>query len=274
MIRLITLQNILSYIEDNLEENLSIEILVQYSGYGRRYLQLLFKKHIDMPLWTYIRYRRITRAAYLIRLTQSTLIDIAIRLRFDSQQTFSREFKKVVGCTPLEYRKKKHWDFVPLLSPKKIEAPHPEPVDICFIDAGCVYGDEFSYEEMLPKNEFANKIRWNKIDQCIAENKSIIWLLTTLITGNKTYESVKILTFIGTESECSKLGIRRCFYNSGSYAHVKFEGSRENYSIFINDIYQITLPYYKLKRDEGVDIENIHRKGENYVCDYYIPIIT
>ncbi|EAT6372283.1 helix-turn-helix transcriptional regulator, partial [Salmonella enterica] len=139
-----------------------MDILVNYSGYGRRYLQLLFKKHIEMPLWTYIRYRRITRAAYLIRLTPSTIIDIAIRLHFDSQQTFTREFKKVVGCTPLVYRKNLLWDFVPLLSPRKIDDSHPAPLDICSIDADCIYGHEFSYEEVLPKKEFANKIRWEK----------------------------------------------------------------------------------------------------------------
>lgn len=271
MIRLITLQNILNYIEDNLEEELSVTILVQYSGYGRRYLQLLFKKHIGLSLWRYIRYRRITRAAYLIRLTISPLIDIAIRLRFDSQQTFTREFKKVVGCTPLVYRNNIHWDFVPLLSPRDIEYTHPAPLDICFIDAGNIYGHEFSYEEPLPKKEFANKLRWSKIDQNIENNKDSVWLLTSLLAGEKSYESVKIVTFIGTKNE--KPGLDICAYNQGSYAHARFEGEGEEYSKFINDIYQVTLPYYKLKRNHGVDIEIVDKCGENYIFNYYMPVI-
>ncbi|HCP5787302.1 TPA: helix-turn-helix domain-containing protein [Escherichia coli] len=271
MIRLITLQNILNYIEDNLEEELSVTVLVQYSGYGRRYLQLIFKKHIGVTIWKYIKHRRITRAAYLIRLTSLPIIDIAIRLRFDSQQTFTREFKKVVGCTPLTYRNNIHWDFVSLMSSRGVEYTHPAPLDICFIDSGNVYGYKFSYEEPLPKKEFANKFRWRKINQIIKNNKTSIWLLTSFLAGEKSYESVKIVTFIGTETE--RLGTDICAYSEGSYAHARFEGGAEDYSRFINEIYEVTLPYYKLKRNHGVDIEIIDKCGENYIINYYMPVI-
>ncbi len=45
MINEMTITSILSYIEENIEiTSINIDTLVQYSGYSRRYLQLLFKR--------------------------------------------------------------------------------------------------------------------------------------------------------------------------------------------------------------------------------------
>ncbi|HFL8540225.1 TPA: helix-turn-helix transcriptional regulator, partial [Escherichia coli] len=85
--------------------------LVQYSGYSRRYLQLLFKKMIGLPVGKYIQRRRITRAATYLRLTSLPVSVISDKLCYDSQQTFSREFKKNSGYTPFQYRKNKLWMF-------------------------------------------------------------------------------------------------------------------------------------------------------------------
>ncbi|MFL4364396.1 helix-turn-helix domain-containing protein, partial [Escherichia coli] len=85
--------------------------LVEYSGYSRRYLQLLFKEIIGLSIGKYIQQRRVTRAAIYLQLTNLPIDIISGRLCYDSQQTFSREFKKKSGYTPLQYRKYKVWTF-------------------------------------------------------------------------------------------------------------------------------------------------------------------
>ncbi|EFC0398052.1 helix-turn-helix transcriptional regulator, partial [Escherichia coli] len=85
--------------------------LVARSGYSRRNLQLLFKRFVGMPVGKYIRLRRVSRSAVLLRLTNLPLSVISTTLCYDSQQTFTREFKKHTGYTPKQYRENKVWVF-------------------------------------------------------------------------------------------------------------------------------------------------------------------
>ena len=121
MLKTITVNAIVEYIENNLElMHINTDALVEYSGYSKRYLQILFSSIIGIPVGKYIQMRRITRAAVLLRFTNLSIADISERLFYDSQQTFTREFKKNSGYTPLQYRKSKLWSFKNMLSCKKI----------------------------------------------------------------------------------------------------------------------------------------------------------
>lgn len=111
MINEMTITSILSYIEENIEiTSINIDTLVQYSGYSRRYLQLLFKKMIGLPVGKYIQRRRITRAATYLRLTSLPVSIISDKLCYDSQQTFSREFKKKLRLYSFSVQKKQTVD--------------------------------------------------------------------------------------------------------------------------------------------------------------------
>ncbi|HFW6977527.1 helix-turn-helix domain-containing protein [Escherichia coli] len=60
--------------------------------------------YTGIPLGEYIRYRRLSRVALLLRLSQRSLQDIALSTGFDSQQSMNRDFKKNTGLTPGQYR--------------------------------------------------------------------------------------------------------------------------------------------------------------------------
>ena len=66
MIRQKILQQLLEWIECNLEHPISIEDIAQKSGYSRRNIQLLFRNFMHVPLGEYIRKRRLCRAAIWI----------------------------------------------------------------------------------------------------------------------------------------------------------------------------------------------------------------
>ncbi len=91
MIRQKILQQLLEWIECNLEHPISIEDIAQKSGYSRRNIQLLFRNFMHVPLGEYIRKRRLCRAAILVRLTAKSMLDIALSLHFDSQQSFGSD---------------------------------------------------------------------------------------------------------------------------------------------------------------------------------------
>lgn len=88
MLKAMTINDVLFYIEENYVTGVDIDDLTRFSGYSRRHIQGMIKQRINMPVGLYIRKRRITKAASLLRLTMMDIIDISVRLGFDSQQSF------------------------------------------------------------------------------------------------------------------------------------------------------------------------------------------
>lgn len=102
--------SVLEQIEKNLEERIDIEKLVVITGYSRRSLQDFFKEKCGVSIGKYIRQRKLSRSATLLKLTSQSVTDIAFRMGFDSVQSYSREFKKTFGVNPNNYRKADFWD--------------------------------------------------------------------------------------------------------------------------------------------------------------------
>ena len=92
------------WIDNNLEKTLSIDEVAAKSGYSKWHLQRMFRSVTKQTLGGYIRERRLTLAAEALRLTQRPVFDIALQYGYDSQQTFSRVFRRQFAQTPTAYR--------------------------------------------------------------------------------------------------------------------------------------------------------------------------
>lgn len=100
---------LLDWIEHNLDQSLTLDTIAAKSGYSKWHLQRLFKGFTGQTLGTYTRQRRLTMAATELRLTQNSVLRIADKYQFDSQQTFTRTFKKQFKITPAVYRRLEQW---------------------------------------------------------------------------------------------------------------------------------------------------------------------
>ncbi|MGE9551332.1 superoxide response transcriptional regulator SoxS [Erwinia amylovora] len=92
------------WIESNLDKTLSIDEVAAKSGYSKWHLQRMFRTVTRQTLGGYIRERRLTLAAEALRQTQRPVFDIAMQYGYDSQQTFSRVFRRQFSQTPTAYR--------------------------------------------------------------------------------------------------------------------------------------------------------------------------
>ncbi|MFU9136934.1 superoxide response transcriptional regulator SoxS [Erwinia tasmaniensis] len=92
------------WIENNLDKTLSIDDVAAKSGYSKWHLQRMFRTVTKQTLGGYIRERRLTLAAEALRQTQRPVFDIAMQYGYDSQQTFSRVFRRQFSLTPTAYR--------------------------------------------------------------------------------------------------------------------------------------------------------------------------
>lgn len=92
------------YIETNLGEKLTVKQLSGLVGYSEYYLSKKFSEETGTTLGHYIKTVRIDRAKLLLRSTKLSVDAIAAQLGFGSRGFFSKEFKKLIGMTPVQYR--------------------------------------------------------------------------------------------------------------------------------------------------------------------------
>lgn len=94
----------IDYIEEQLYEPLSLENIAEAAVMSVPNLYRLFYAMTGHPIKEYVRKRRISEAARLLRYTDHATIDIGIGCGFQSYQTFINTFKRNTGLTPGQYR--------------------------------------------------------------------------------------------------------------------------------------------------------------------------
>ncbi len=102
------IENILSYISENPEKDLTGEALGAKFGYHPYYLSRLIKLHTGKTLKQYIISVRIGEAKELLKSTDLSLSDIAARCGFENSAYFSNAFKAKTKMSPGQYRKEKN----------------------------------------------------------------------------------------------------------------------------------------------------------------------
>lgn len=103
------IRDLLSWLEGHLDQPLSLDNVAAKAGYSKWHLQRMFKDVTGHAIGAYIRARRLSKSAVALRLTARPILDIALQYRFDSQQTFTRAFKKQFSLTPALYRRSPDW---------------------------------------------------------------------------------------------------------------------------------------------------------------------
>lgn len=93
----------ISYIEQNLQHNLSVGDCAKSVHLSPSYFSNLFKKEIGMTLAQYIIAKRMEKAKIML-LEGMQVQDIAISLGYEDRPYFSELFKRHSGMTPTEFR--------------------------------------------------------------------------------------------------------------------------------------------------------------------------
>lgn len=271
MLKTITINAIIDYIENNLElMQINTDTLVDYSGYSRRYLQILFKKIMGIPVGKYIQLRRITRAAILLRFTNLTIADVSERLFFDSQQTFTREFKKNTGFTPLQYRKSQLWSFKNMLGYRKANYNIPAP-SIRLLKRKEFNGALVSFTTTLPSNTPLATLKWSAVDLYFPDDNKPLYISHKFENNKKDNGKILFNAVLWDQESKYKLSGELV---EGLYAYFSFTGSKDDYIIFIYNIYMNTLPFYGLQKKDSYDLEVIRKiNQETYHFEYFLPVI-
>lgn len=105
MINETRLQNVFSYITQNLEKEIKPLDLAKLAHLSLSHFHALFLAFVGQTPMHYIKRMRINKAQKLLVMTNASVKEVAIDLGFKNAYHFSREFSKELGVPPIEYRK-------------------------------------------------------------------------------------------------------------------------------------------------------------------------
>lgn len=94
---------VVTYMEENLGTQLTIDQICQDNLVGRSILQKVFRSQCDSGVIDYFSTMKIKAAKQMIRDGHMNFTQIADSLGYTSIHYFSRQFKKITGMTPSEY---------------------------------------------------------------------------------------------------------------------------------------------------------------------------
>lgn len=96
----------LSYIEENLTEDIDFKEVARLACCSEYHFKRMFSFLADVTLSEYIRRRRLTLAAFELNNSSIRIIDAAVKYGYSSADSFTRAFQSLHGITPSEARSK------------------------------------------------------------------------------------------------------------------------------------------------------------------------
>ena len=99
-------QDISRYIEENLDQDLSLSALSKKCFYNPSYFSRIFRERYAMPLSEYVMRKRIERAQELLLTTEYAIQKIAMMVGFNNKSFFYKTFYKYYQMTPMQCRKR------------------------------------------------------------------------------------------------------------------------------------------------------------------------
>ncbi len=281
------IRDLLVWLESHLDQPLSLDNVAFKAGYSKWHLQRMFKNVTGHAIGAYIRARRLSKAAVALRLTSRPILDIALQYRFDSQQTFTRAFKKQFNQTPAGYRRASDWNSYGLRPPIRMgEFSMPQATFVtlpetpllgqtqsysCTLEQISVYRAEMRshfWRQFLHDTESAPRILYglHQVRSSIDKEDEQEILYTTAVPDDDTARNLQTAQKITLEG--------------GDYVQFTYKGPKEKLQDFILILYSTCMPTLGLTRRAGQDIERFFTRGGKLSrevnvevhCEYLIPI--
>lgn len=99
-----TLKSLIDYIDTHLEQDMRLADLARLVNFSDRYISMVFKQSIGIPIHQYIIRQRVERAKRLLKSSQLSITEIALQCGFYSHSHLTRAFKRIVGVNPSDIR--------------------------------------------------------------------------------------------------------------------------------------------------------------------------
>ncbi|MEN8155276.1 MAG: AraC family transcriptional regulator [Acidobacteriota bacterium] len=99
------IKKVKEYLDQNYEQEISLDLLSELTGLSPYYLLRLFKKEVGATPHVYLTQQRINKAKQFLTLGDP-ISDVAYKTGFVDQSHFTNRFKNIIGITPGQYLNK------------------------------------------------------------------------------------------------------------------------------------------------------------------------
>ncbi|WP_437890587.1 MDR efflux pump AcrAB transcriptional activator RobA [Phytobacter sp. V91] len=281
------IRDLLVWLEGHLDQPLSLDNVAAKAGYSKWHLQRMFKEVTGHAIGAYIRARRLSKSAVALRLTSRPILDIALQYRFDSQQTFTRAFKKQFTQTPAFYRRSPDWSAFGIRPPMRLgefTLPKHEFVTLPEIQLiGTTQSYTCSLEEI---SDFRHQMRVQFWQEFLEDALSIPAEMYGLHEPRPSLEKddeqeVFYTTALRPEmADGHPQNARPVLLEGGDYVMFSYDGLSTGIQDFILTVYGTCMPMLNLTRRKGQDIERYYPQEDartnepprHIRCEYLVPV--
>ena len=100
-----TILGITRYLQEHLDEEITLYVLAEQFHLNPQYISQLFKSEIGVNFLAYLTNIRMERAKKLLLSTSLSISDISEQSGYGDYRVFTKVFKKTEGVTPSQYRR-------------------------------------------------------------------------------------------------------------------------------------------------------------------------
>src|SRR5688500_17051141 len=106
------MQRVLRYIEANLDDDLSVDVLSQAAAFSKHHFQRQFANLFGVSVGRYVQLMRLKRASQRLAFSpRESVMDIAFDSGFGGPEAFARSFRRHFDQTPTQFRREPGWSF-------------------------------------------------------------------------------------------------------------------------------------------------------------------
>lgn len=100
------LENAIVYVEKNYSSNFKIADLANECHMSETHFRRIFQEKMNMTPIEYVNFVRVKKACDLIDKTDISMEDVAEKVGFVTPSTFNRNFRRIIGTSPYQWKKR------------------------------------------------------------------------------------------------------------------------------------------------------------------------
>lgn len=273
------IKEVIDYMEAHLLDNISQKDIARHVGVSVFHLHRFFKTYTEISMTEYLRNRRLSLAGMDVLDSELTILEIALKYQYDTQEGFQKAFYRFHGINPLKAR----------VNHEMLKTYHPLKIVVTFKGGMSM---DYRIEHVKPfkltcvKRKFKNSI----IDDEFNHDISDFW--DEMITDGTVKDLHRMSSDEMIYGPCGKISEDSDYFEYGigvvakDDAESKYETwniNHEMYAVFVvntkNDIgavwkhiLEVFLPNSHYEMADEADFEK-YPSHDRYFCEIWVPIV-